>query len=840
MTSAYSDMPLGAAAPPSVSVPPPLCAVLGGPDLRALAANGDSWQYGGQIQTVTKLGGKTDVTSTPVLYVVEVPQTGRVALMKSKTDVAHAISQAIQLNPGMVNELTGYNRRHTNNTGYFDKVDLSAAIERCVMGLALFASSGKLTHDDLLGGRPLNVTVLASVDESVTASRSSVFVPRSVDTQLKQAAFAALVYCINGTGSQVVTDVLSVTANGAVNMLQPTGSVLAMGCFQAVRVMMNMYSLSDEGSVAAFAVCTGVMKMITVNGHTDEGSYMRKVLRRTEFAPSYGAIYSVGSDGYLGLPVPNVSSQGSFVTLINAMALKFCAAVAVCAPVEVREGRTYPMIFASRRGGVRDPSGAAIVGTSIDSAEITTLASDNCQEFAHRYVGELARLMMVRSSGKMIAETALIGAFNSLAGADIAQLRRASANVFFMIEPSCLYEDVQPTPANLAGFGVLCGTSESVQKWAFEGDQRGIIRADGISVDMAVPFRSARTNPIVMHLMNSKSDGLACMIPLQFVDANMSMIRASADAAITTTVGRTAVKEDLASYMWSAGDSKVPKPHEVMYLGAGIGFKFGCASYDADYGLVPTHFYSQEELTRPHGAGPVITMSARRPVGVAQGNRASVQARRNNVFCTALLALNAARYGARMGFMAGTSMMYAANIEPAFFGGGLDDMHFVSAGIGGGADGPARVLVGAPLGPPVPPVTFMGPTRTMAVRSGAGLIVGSAPAIKSPSSVSPGPPRLGAAGAPSLPISGGGGASSSSAAASSAPSHEMALAAQAREFRMAAAAAALSAYTSPAGAVDTFIPTGLLASSSSIPDSSRIARTIGGTEHALVDPAATH
>jgi porphobilinogen deaminase len=107
-----------------------------------------------------------------------------------------------------------------------------------------------------------------------------------------EACFCALVAAANSVGSRVVTDVLALSNdNNSPTIVRYENAQLAQGCMAGIRMIMSMMDISCAGAIGAYAITKGVHSIATVVGHTDEGSWMRTVLRQGKFCPSYGGVF---------------------------------------------------------------------------------------------------------------------------------------------------------------------------------------------------------------------------------------------------------------------------------------------------------------------------------------------------------------------------------------------------------------------------------------------------------------------------------------------------------------------------------------------------------------------
>lgn len=118
--------------------------------------------------------------------------------------------------------------------------------------VAKFSLTGTLEWTDLTGGKPLLIQSLSVMVKPVQVNPGSVFIPRSIDDNLGLHVFCALLGTANACETTVVTNVVQVDQNSNSATLRTyTGKTLAIGCYDAIRIIISMYNASRYGSVAA-------------------------------------------------------------------------------------------------------------------------------------------------------------------------------------------------------------------------------------------------------------------------------------------------------------------------------------------------------------------------------------------------------------------------------------------------------------------------------------------------------------------------------------------------------------------------------------------------------------
>jgi hypothetical protein len=187
------------------------------------------------------------------------------------------------------------------------------------------------------------------------ASKNCVFIARGVNVELPNQALCAVIHACAAYDSTVVTDYLTLNPQtNEVNIPSAANAELAEGCYQALRILGGNYAQVEAGDLFAYAMVRGVHSIVTVAGHSDEGSLMRKVLRTGRFEKPYGGIASIlGS--YMGFPRPANNTVAGWQNWVDSIALSSAAAVAVSDPCVVIGGRVYPTVLSNNRYSVTDP-----------------------------------------------------------------------------------------------------------------------------------------------------------------------------------------------------------------------------------------------------------------------------------------------------------------------------------------------------------------------------------------------------------------------------------------------------------------------------------------------------
>lgn len=155
----------------------------------------------------------------------------------------------------------------------------------------------------LLAGAVLNLKTINISDDPVSVASNTMFIPRLATMKDNMAIFAALVGATNATGTAAFTDIVAVDMNNNAALLMTfSNSALAYGAYEAMRMLMHTAAMSMAGAQNAYAIVKGVHSVATVVAHSDEGGFLRDVIRKCRVRPSHGAIFVADYRDYIGMP----------------------------------------------------------------------------------------------------------------------------------------------------------------------------------------------------------------------------------------------------------------------------------------------------------------------------------------------------------------------------------------------------------------------------------------------------------------------------------------------------------------------------------------------------------
>lgn len=612
----------------------------------------DSRGYMAVVNTVAKMRNLMDGSNKRVRYYVgKRAVTTHVQQLTRAIVPVNAVQNSIKVSKIISSEMVKFEKKYTPFPSQWDTMDLAPMGNQLARALALYTINGQITCGNIRGGQPILIRSYNVIAESTGVTRGSVFIPRQASFGAGQAAFAALAAAANAFGSVVHTDSIEMNQNNAPVIAEVEGATLARGIVQALRILLSIYDACEQGAVMALAITKGVHEILSVRGHTDEGSIMRDVLRRCEYMAPFGGVYTELAKGYFGLPTGSEYNPRTFVAIVDAIALKSAALVALSDPLIFHEGKFFPTVMIDSDTAV-SAAGTIVAGTDDGEQRMTRMLYQCSSEFCSIYAKNLSWLFMVQG-GHDIAATVLSRQFASIAGQRTRHLRYTAAAPFFWIEPTSLFANTPGSVAEQKGYGVYAKIGETSQLPWFE--EVNILGDKGTQILIGVKQRSARTSGLMLHLNQHHQDGLANFIPMQFSDDRMTFVGGVNDIS-TKKNGN----ESIANYTWGRGHSDLQAPAEILYTGKYIGFRVILTTIDpATSDFTISHTPSRDELLNGY-----VTVSVNKPemfvVGNAAANARGIRRSRDR----AAQALVQAKLATQMWFNNGGELWGPDNNEP--------------------------------------------------------------------------------------------------------------------------------------------------------------------------------
>ncbi|BCH36650.1 coat protein [Aspergillus lentulus totivirus 1] len=620
------------------------------------------------------------------------------------------IDCSVDINPSEASSFEGLARRYSNFSPQWLKMDLCGMVERLAKGVTAYSIFGGIDTGTLRGGQPVRVVALGTLDSPQTASINSVFIPRTVDTVGNDHVFAVLVSAANGEGAAVTTDVVRLDANTNQPIVPAVaGAAFATACVEALRVLGANMEASGAGDLFAYALTRGVHAGVSVVSHTDEGGFMRNLLRHDRFRTPYGGV-NQGLRHYPALPALASTAASSIAAWVDAIALKTAAAVGHCDPLVPGEGGWYPTVFTSRDGELLPPGSDEEEPTDADARAIGRQIAADLGRFAPLYIRALTRLFgMATNSGVAESHFCTVGAraLDQEGAAVDRHLRHKTVAPYFWIEPTSLIEsDAFGTLAESEGYGAKVTPGGQASYPCFE---RFKLLATGSSASyatVAFKMRTARTSAIVSAFAAAPAP-LADVRLYQFDTASIALPGDQGPTA-GTVAAKHAAADPVSSYLWTRGQSCFPAPAEFLNIQGTYGARLKLLDFSDD----PFDGTVSEMSNANDLAHSEVVFRVSTPAGLESGpsNAADRQAKRAR--SRAAVALAQAIVRSRATGLAVSPTMEVSDVPPSLDDGpagrqfadteptglGLDPGTTTVVGVGAGLD-VGRSVRGAPLPP---------------------------------------------------------------------------------------------------------------------------------------------
>jgi len=393
----------------------------------------------------------------------------------------------------------------------FLTIGLLGIAERLAKACAKFSMYGTLTTSEIRGGNSWNVKSIMAAVDNLSVGPGNVFVTKRMADVRYPGVIPALMAAINGEGSTVYTDLLSLNHNGVVQISVVNGLPLAIWCHEALRLIGAIYRDCDEGPAFAMAITRGVHAMISVNGHSDEGGWVRQVLRRGHYSAPNGAIFVNGCDDpYNGIPTPRGGMQ-SFRAVYHAIALATAGLSAACDPMVSINGKLFPTTLSLLDGDEEEAH------TSLAAKDITDDMRDAmqakwaeaCPRWSVLYAFAVGKLFNITGSTSTASHILDLCASDAVGMVD-DHLRHPVVVAYYWIEPTSVVPFLSKyLPATVENCGPLTmeGYCRSVAGF------RGVtdVRQFGFHTVFNLDFRFARRHGYFIHHEQHPKDGTGNM-----------------------------------------------------------------------------------------------------------------------------------------------------------------------------------------------------------------------------------------------------------------------------------------------------------------------------------------
>nr|BBJ77935.1 coat protein [Alternaria alternata victorivirus 1] len=492
------------------------------------------------------------------------------------------IDASVPINPAQAANFEGWARRFSNFSPQWVMMDLAGVAERLAKGVAAQSVYGGVSCGHLRGGAGIRIVALGTLDSPQTASNNSVFIPRTVDTVGNDHVFAVLAAAANGEGATVTTDVVRLDA--ATNQpIVPNvdGYAFATACVEALRVLGANMEESGAGDMFAYAVTRGIHSIVSVVAHTDEGGWLRRVLRGSSFRVPYGGINQALRD-YPGLPPLAGHFTSAVSAWVDAIALKTAAAVAHCDPCTIATGGSYPTVFTSATGAVSAPGTDETDAGDADSRTIGRQISSDSGRFAPLFVRALTGIFGLNTISGVAEAFHCTAAGQELLESTDRHLRHKTVAPYFWIEPTSLIpRNAFGTEAERAGFGSITSVGLESEMPAFER-VRELDRGRNANFStIAFKMRTARTSGLISAYAGKPAD-LSGFRLYQF-DEDSIILPGDQGPTAGTVAAKHAAADPITSYLWRRGQSPIPAPAEFINTQSMYAAKYKIVDWDDDF-----------------------------------------------------------------------------------------------------------------------------------------------------------------------------------------------------------------------------------------------------------------
>ncbi|CAK02787.1 putative coat protein [Epichloe festucae virus 1] len=537
-----------------------------------------------------------------------------------RIDCSHTINETQAAN------FEGLARQYSNFASQWEKMDLCGIAERLARAIATQSVFGGVTTTHMRAGQPLRVVALGTLDSPQTASTSSVFIPRTVDSVGSDHVFAVLCAAANGEGASVSTDVLRLdVSNNAPLVPAVAGAPLATACVEALRVLGANMEESGAGDLFAYAVTRGIHRVVTVVSHTDEGGILRDLLRHDAFRVPYGGI-NASLRHYPALPSAAGSHESSIAAWVDGIALKTAAVAAHCDPLVPGVGGMYPTVLVASKGSISPPGTPEGDVSPDDARSLGRQLSADIGRFAPNYIRGLSALFGLQGY-TAIAERhlcATAGHYLEENSATNRHLLHKTIAPYFWVEPTSLIpRDFLGTSAESENYAAKVSPGCVAHEPLFE---KFAPLAQGTTMTCATAgfkMRTARTSGYVCS--QAAAPASLAMIQLKQFDTQSVVLAGDQGPISGDVVTKHRASSPLSSYLWVRGQSALPAPAEFINTQGCYGAKIKLVDWTDDWDPEST------DVPRPDQfATGVVAWRVSLPTGLPTGpsNAADRQARR--------------------------------------------------------------------------------------------------------------------------------------------------------------------------------------------------------------------
>jgi len=533
---------------------PPKHGLTGNPD-------DDSFRiYKTNVKFAVRHGQRTFDEITSLWYRIGV-RGGIKSGLKSKTlnHKYNQLGQTVMNTTDLANNFVTVARKYSNFNADFRSFDLAALVEQLAAGIMTFNHFGVLPSKALAGGCPLKVMPLQEHDVRVAPSHNSIFIPALFTTNMRPAALSAIILCSAAVGSTIVTDTVQldmVSRRPIITVYE--NAELAQGCVAALQYLGAQYEACGAGDVFALATTRGFNRVASVVGQSDEGSFIRHVLRCNAYVSSYGGICT-DVPPLSTLPTPLDDNVGSFRVIFDSIMLLIAATVAESDPGVIVNNKIVPFVSCCEKDTPESEFG---------NIHMNALRSVSAA-FSKRYVSNLNIVYgLQQNSG--IAATFMNSLFSDHSLAKDRHLQYRVIAPFYWIEnTSIIPQDMLDSIVDKSVSSAFASNSTMRYEPMF-GDAKVVTKwLDEYIITMR--FTNMRSIAGMRWLGMRERDGLT---QIRFAQCDPGHINCAGP-----DYDRSKMQDEeerglvsLQDIRWRSRDNNVPKPAEGLYTGEGVSF----------------------------------------------------------------------------------------------------------------------------------------------------------------------------------------------------------------------------------------------------------------------------
>lgn len=451
-------------------------------------------------------------------------------------------------------------------------------VKRLSSWLAYCTWNEKACYSDMVeSGATPSLNGVVDCDQVRALSCTCVFIPQQIVRDGSAAPFWALVWAATATGSEIVTDYLTTAKNAQSPLIcNYDGPIAWYGATEALSRLGHLYQQAGYGRSFALAFTAGIHSTLSVVGHSDEGSFLRDVLRRVSYGTSFGGIPPLSPRASEMLCLGRERSVSSLITWIDTYALSTAAAVAHADPLSIMgPDKAYPSVYTSDYYGKN-------VSMQQHVESVKTKIMSNISPFVDLYTRCLGLILGYKDDlgnyedGKpskdrdMCLHTLRRAFERTLENNDNRHLSYQVVAPFFWIEPTgILPRDAFSTPAEEHGWASLgCGAETTTLPY-FTHSEEVSTSNDAIS-HWRVELQGARKSGLLLYLNGHPLDGLSTIVPLQMGTSAISLTGIPANASLSEYLLRGASMD---KYLWVRGQSKLIHPAEFINIDDAMGLE---------------------------------------------------------------------------------------------------------------------------------------------------------------------------------------------------------------------------------------------------------------------------